>query len=307
MAISEIKAKERTGYLGGSDIAAVLGLSRWRTPLQLWGEKTGNIIPEDISGKLHVRLGNKLEQTVCDLFQEETGKKVARVNDTLIHPVHSFLRGNIDRRIVGEKAVLEAKTTSAWNAKQWEGEEIPQEYLIQTYFYMELMGADRGYVACLIGNQDFRVKVLERDDVLQKQMIEKAVDFWTRYIVPKVMPSFITSKDADTLYNLFPLGEEGEPIELGDEANALIESIQAAKEDAKAIETLKDKQENELRVLLKEHAEGFTDKFKVTWKNQKTRRMDLPKMRIEVPEICAKYAETTESRVLRIAPLKKTK
>lgn len=307
MTIETDGKKNRIGFLGGSDIAAILGLSRWKTPLQVWGEKTGNLIPEDISGKLHIRLGNKLEATVCDLFTEETGKKVARVNEALVHPKYPFLRGMIDRRVVGEKSVLEAKTTSSWNAKQWEGEEIPQEYLIQTYFYMELMGAERGYVACLIGNQDFRVKILERDDALQKQMIEKAVDFWTRYIEPKVMPTMITSKDADTLYGLYPMGDTGEAVELGDDANALIESIQAQEQDSKALDAQIDKSKNELRAMLNEHSEGVTDKYKVTWKNQSTRRINLLKMREEQPEICAKYADTTESRTLRISLLKKTK
>lgn len=297
----------RSSYIGGSDIAAILGLSRFKTPLQVWGEKTGNLVPDDISGKLHVRLGNKLEATVCDLFTEETGKKVARVNETLTHPKYPFLRGNLDRRVVGEKAILEAKTTSAWNAKQWDGEEIPQEYLLQTYFYMELTGAERGYVACLIGNQSFKVKTLERDPVLQKQIIEKAVYFWTEFIEPRVMPTMITSRDADALYGLFPFGDDGDPIQLNAEAATLIDTIQALKEDAKALENQQAKAENDLRLMLGEHSTGVTDRYKVSWKNQKTMRLDIPKLREEMPEICAKYAAAAESRVLRINLIKTSK
>ena len=305
--LTEEQVKERVGYLGGSDIAAILGLSRFKTPLQVWGEKTGNLVPEDISHKLQVRLGNKLEATVCDLFTEETGKKVARVNETLTHPMHPFLRGNIDRRVVGEKSVLEAKTTSSWNAKQWEGEEIPQEYLLQTYFYMELGGFERGYVACLVGNQGFHIKTLERDATLQKQIIEKAVDFWTRYVVTGVMPTIVTSKDAGTLYDLFPMGDDGEAVPLDDKAAALIDAIQAMKEDGKALDKQIEKAENELRLMLGAHSAGVTDKYRVTWKNQTTNRVDLKALREKEPALCAKYAEKAESRVLRINLIKPSK
>jgi putative phage-type endonuclease len=306
MTISGAQAKERIAYLGGSDIAAVLGLSRFKTPLQVWGEKTGNIVPDDISDKLQVKLGNKLEATVCELFTEQTGKKVARVNDTLTHPSYPFLCGNIDRRVVGERAILEAKTTSPWNAQRWEGDEVPQEYLIQTYYYMQLTGSERGYIACLIGNQDFVVKTLERDAQIQGDIIRKAAEFWTKYIEPKVMPSVITSRDADTLYDLFPLAD-GESVKLGDEANALVEAIKAMKQDAAALESSREKAENELRAMLKDSAEGVTDRYRITWKNQTSHRLDLKRLREAEPAICAKYAGKSDSRVLRIASLKPSK
>ncbi len=305
MGLDAVEVKnDRMGYIGGSDIAAVLGLSRFKTPLQLWAEKTGQIIPEDISGKMQVRLGNKLEATVCDLFTEETGKKVARVNEALVHPKYPYLRGLIDRRVVGEKAILEAKTTSPWNSRAWEGESMPQDYILQTMFYMELAGAERGYLACLIGNQEFVYKVIERDDKLQKEIIAKAVDFWTRYIEPKVMPTMITSRDAETLYGLYPLGDEGEAIELDDTANALVDTLLAHQEDYKALDNQIEKVKNDLRVLLKDHTSGVTDKWKITWTNQETNRIDLKKLKLEEPMICSKFLIKSDSRVLRVRALK---
>lgn len=296
--------KDRTGYIGGSEIAAVLGLSRFKTPLSLWAEKTGQVIPEDISGKLQVRLGNKLEATVCDLFTEETGKKLHRVNEALVHPKYPFLRGMLDRRVVGENAIFEAKTTSPWNSHAWEGDAIPQDYILQVMFYMELYGAERGYLACLVGNQDFHIKIIERDDKLQKEIIAKAVDFWTRYIEPKIMPTMITSKDADTLYSLYPLGEEGEAIKLDDTANALVDTLLAQQEDAKALDNQIEKVKNDLRVMLKDHASGVTDKWTISWKNQETNRVNLKKLKEQEPAICAAFLEKSDSRVLRVKALK---
>jgi putative phage-type endonuclease len=297
---------DRTGFIGGSDIAAILGLSRWKTPLQVWAEKTGNVVPEDISAKLQVRLGNKLEATVCDLFTEETGKKVARVNEPLVHSKYPFLRGQIDRRVVGERAILEAKTTTPWNADKWKGEDnIPQDYILQTLFYMELAKAERGYLCCLIGNQDFQIKVIERDEKLQKEIISKAVDFWTKYIEPKEMPTMITSRDAETLYSLYPIGdEEAQPIILDDTANALVDTLMAHQEDSKALANQIDKTKNELRLMLKDSAVGITDKWTISWKNQETNRVDLKKLKEAEPAICEKFLDKTSSRVLRVKAIK---
>jgi putative phage-type endonuclease len=110
---------ERRGYIGSTDSAAILGLSRYSTPLHVWAVKTGQIIEEDISGKLPVRLGHKLEQAVAELFSEETGKKLHRVNETIYHPKYPFLAANVDRRVVGEKAAVEIKNVGAFRRDDW--------------------------------------------------------------------------------------------------------------------------------------------------------------------------------------------
>ena len=66
---------DRTKFIGGSDAAAVVGLSRWKSPIELWAEKTGQVEPEDVSDKMAVRVGKKLESAVAEFFEEETGKK----------------------------------------------------------------------------------------------------------------------------------------------------------------------------------------------------------------------------------------
>ena len=73
--LTEQQVKERINYLGGGDAAAILGLSRYRTALQVWAIKTGAILPQDISQEMPVKLGNMLEETVCKLFEEETGNE----------------------------------------------------------------------------------------------------------------------------------------------------------------------------------------------------------------------------------------
>lgn len=203
--IDYLDPETRRSFIGGSDAAAILGLSRWRTPLQVWAEKTGQIQPEDISEKLNVKLGVRLEDTVAELFCEATGFKVRRVNETMFHEKYDFLAANIDRRVVGDDSILECKTTSAWNAKQWEGEEIPQEYIIQVLHYLAVTGYSKAYISVLIGNQDFKWKEIRRDEKTINAIVEQEVKFWNEFIVPVVMPTRIMANDSETLFNLFPL------------------------------------------------------------------------------------------------------
>lgn len=287
---------DRKGFIGASDAAAVLGLSRWQTPLGIWAEKTGQIEHEELDSEA-AELGTYLEEYVARRFTKLTGKKVNRVNEPQVHPVYPFLTCQIDRRVVSEDALLECKTASAWKAKEWGGEDVPREYIIQVMHQLAVTGKQIGYVAVLIGNQDFKVKKIERDEKTINELVKKEVAFWNDYIVPKIMPGIVTKNDAETLYELFPLAQEGTVKDLGDSAAAIIESRNALIQDKIQLEGEIEKQENELRLMLGENESGTAGKWKITWKNQTQRRVDTKSLPQEIYE---KYSKVITSRILRI-------
>ena len=108
---------KRSNYVGGSDIAVIMGLSRWKTPLQLWAEQTGEVEPEDISGKEAVEMGIELEETVARVFTKRTDLKVRRSPKNYTHKEHPMLGCQVDRLVEGTNELLECKTCSAWKAK----------------------------------------------------------------------------------------------------------------------------------------------------------------------------------------------
>lgn len=298
-------AEERINGIGGSDAAAVCGLSRWKTPLALWAEKTGQIIPKDEPSLAKV-LGTRLEEVVAELFMEQSGKKVVRVNDRIMHPKHHFIHGRIDRRVVGEDAVLECKTATSWKAKEWEGEEIPHEYILQCVHYLSLNPRwKRIYLAVLIGNQDFKWKVIERDEKVIADLTRKEVEFWEGFVVPKIMPGQITSKDAETLYALYPVAVSGSEVELDDEINRQIESRNAMIQDVKGLEAQIEKAENEIKAALKDQDLGKSAQWIVTWKNQVSRRFDQGALKEVRPDLYEQFLKVVPSRVLRIKEAKK--
>jgi len=293
--ITEEQRRERINYIGGSDAPAVLGVSRWKTALQVWGEKTGLITPPDISEKIQIRLGNKLEQAVAELFMEETGMKLQRVNETVYHKKHKFIAANLDRKVVGHYALVEVKTTDARNADEWEDGQAPADAIAQVLHQLAVTGLEKGYVVGLIGNRDLKIVEVPRNEAAIKELIATEVDFWNNFVVPKVMPA-VGSMDKDTLLSLFPQGREGEPVVLDDVAASTCELLESMDADYKALGLQIEKARNELRAQMKDSETAVAGAYKLYWTNVTRSRLDTEKMKEEAPEVYARFAKPTTSR-----------
>lgn len=303
--ITEEQRKERINYLGSSDAAAVLGLSDYSTPLKVWAIKTGEIQEEDISGLLPVKVGTKMEAVVAELFEEETGKKVRRVNETLYHPKYPFIAANIDRRIVGEDALLEIKTAAAWRQKQFEDDQIPPDALVQVYHQLAVTGLPKAFMCVLIGNQDLKIKEIKRDESIINDLMRREAMFWNDYVIPRIMPQVITKNDGETLAQLFPRADDGPEIILTDEANQMVEALHGFKADIKNLEGLKDKTENELKLLLGSAACGATSLYQIQWTNSQRSRLDGTALEKELPHIHALYYKSKPERRFSYKAIKK--
>ena len=184
MAMTQERLDERKSSLGGSDAAAALGLSKYKTPFRLWQEKTGAVEPDDLSSVEAVEMGILLEPIVATLFERRNpGKRLHNVNRMLTHPEYPWMTTNLDRRVVGEKACAEIKTAGQWAASsdEW-GEpgtdEIPASYLVQVQHQLAITGYEVGYVPVLIGGQKYAQYVVQRDDAFISQIIEGERAFW---------------------------------------------------------------------------------------------------------------------------------
>ena len=133
----------RKSFIGGSDAAAILGLNPYKTNVDLWLEKTGQIKPADISDKPYVQYGNNAERSLRELFRldhpQYTVKYVEHnlwVNDE--YPwAHASLDGWMNDQD-GRQGVLEIKTTNILQSMQKEkwNERIPDNYYIQVLHYL---------------------------------------------------------------------------------------------------------------------------------------------------------------------------
>jgi putative phage-type endonuclease len=292
MTYEEWKAQRRKG-IGGSDAAAALGLNRWKSPLRLYLEKIGEI--ESNVDTEAAYWGNILEDIVAKEFEKRTGKKTQRVNAILIHPDHEWMIANIDRKVVGESAILECKTTSTWNKDEWKDDEIPQEYIIQLQHYLAVTGYEKAYIAVLIGGNKFVWKELGRDEELINMIIEGEQRFW-EMVGNRTPPELDGSQDANAILEyLYPKAEEGTSIELP-AYESLVDEIVSLNKQIKQLEELKAEKENKLKEAIGEHETAIVGKYKITWKNITSNRFDSRTFKKEYPDLYAKFVKTSTYR-----------
>lgn len=194
----------RRSGIGGSDVAAICGLSRYKSALEVYLDKIGEIPP--IADNPKMKAGRILEPVVADWFEEETGIRVQKQNYIFQHKDHPCMLANIDRWVPGENAGLEIKNTGEYSRNHWfEGntEVIPTEYQLQANHYMAVTGADKWYVAVLIGGWDFQWRVIERDENLINSLITIEENFWNDHVKAKVLPE-VKAQDTNLMNYMFP-------------------------------------------------------------------------------------------------------
>ncbi|MFC5773715.1 YqaJ viral recombinase family protein [Ectobacillus antri] len=286
----------RSKGIGGSDVAALAGLSKWKSPVQVYLEKTGLLQKEDVQSDA-AYFGNILEDIVAKEFSLRTGLKVQRRNAILQHPEYPWMLANVDRLIVGERVGLECKTTSEYNKKEWEGDEIPAAYLLQCQHYMAVTGYEAWWIAVLIGGNKFVYKKVERDEDIIHYITTIEKDFWLEHVEKQEPPMFDgTEASGELLKQMYPDALKDSFVSLGQQAELLIEARNQVEAELKALEKQKAEYENKLKAMLGENEAGGTEKYTITWKSVTSKRIDSKKLQQEMPEIYAKYAKESSSR-----------
>lgn len=255
--------EERRGGLGGSDMGAILGLSPYRTPFQVWQEKTGR--SEPFTGNLQTRFGTYAEEFVAREYCERTGRRVQRYNAMLRHP-EAPLIGHVDRLVVPDGAKrasyrseirtdrgLEAKTAHALAASRGDDwgedgtDQIPSAYLIQSAAYMALTGCEYWDLACLFGNSDFRIYHLRRDLELEAMLIDEASRWWRDHVVADVPPDPQSESEARQRWSRHV---DGRVIDISADGADLLRKYAALKASERALESeIKDVRDRLIPIL----------------------------------------------------------
>lgn len=289
----------RSTTIGGSDAAAILGLNPYKSPYALWAEKTGKVIPEDISQKEAVRLGTDLEEYVAKRFTEATGKKVRRENYTVFRDDMPYAHANYDRLVIGERAGLEIKTTNALHLSKFKNGEFPATYYAQCCHYLLVSGLDRWYLAVLVLGIEFKVFVIERDEAEIEALRMAEENFW--YQVQNDLPPEIDGMDStvDALDAAFPVSDpDADAVDLtGCAADLVI--LDECSRQIKELEEKKKAAQARVMETLGTAEKGFYSTYSVSWKSQKRQTFDRNKWEKDHGEIPEEYLKTSESRTFR--------
>lgn len=314
IARNEFLARRRSG-LGGSDIAAIVGLSKYATPYDVWLSKRGEDEPEDEGEKPWLYWGSVLEDVVAKEYATRTGNKVQRVNAQLIHPEHHFAIANIDRAVVNPEIrgnvrwldgrlttdrILECKTANGFAASMW-GEsgtdQVPEAYLCQTQWYLGITGARYADLAVLIGGSDYRTYTIEADTGLFSDLMTEAAAFW-RLVEDGTAPDPQTVADAQARWAQHI---KGAAVMASAATARAVEELAAIKDRMSDLKAREDMLKLAIMAEMQE-AETLTDMGQpiATWKTQTAERVDTNALRADHPEIAALYSKTSTTRVLRL-------
>jgi putative phage-type endonuclease len=276
---------ERRAGIGGTDVAPILGLSRWKTPLEVWLAKRGEA-PE-VEDNASMEWGRRLEPVVRQAYADATQREIV-VPDFMRHAEHNWMVGHLDG-LAGER-VLEIKTARTdfgWGEPGTD--ETPIEYWLQVQHYMMLTGLLVADIAVLIGASDFRIYTVDSDPASQERIFTAEREFWQR-VVDAVPPEPRTLSDVKALWaRKIPARKEA--FADRDIVHA-VELARALREQLQKLETAEDEQRAIIMRAMAD-AEVLTDdggNVLATWKMPKAATyFDADAFERECPELHRAY------------------
>jgi len=228
--------------IGGSDVAAMLGISPFRTARDLYYDKLG--IAPTVDGDanwVQLEMGNLLEPLVARIFEKKTGLKAYQRKAMFQHPRYPWMLADLDYLVDlpdGKPAILEIKTTN-YNARDswwYNGQEIvPPYYETQGRHYMAVMNIDRVYFCCLYGNREDEaiIRVLNRDPFCEEELIMLEDLFWHENVLARNSPDYTERGDLvmeSLKRQLGPCEKDAPPVVLKVPQYRLIQRYEALQE-----------------------------------------------------------------------------
>jgi putative phage-type endonuclease len=293
--------KGRKKYIGGSDIAAIVGLNKYRTPLDVYLDKTSEDIQEDTNSAM--RWGTRLEDVIAKAYAEDSGQIVWEEKKVCRHKEYPFLAANIDRWVGDREYVLECKTAGFMKAKEW-GEEytdqIPESYLCQVAWYSAITEVPKVDIAVLIGGQDFRIYTYHKNQDFEDKLITIGKNFWLNHVQKGIPPECSTLHDISSLY---PRGN-GKEISSTEEVTNNILKLKAMNEEKESLETAINVLKKNIQEYIRDYDILIDDSGNVlaTWKNTSPRAcLDLKRFKQECQDIYLKYVNySKQTRVFLV-------
>ena len=282
--------------IGGSDVAAILGISKWNSAISLWLDKT-NQTNEPVEENEAMQWGTIMEPIIRNRFAEVTGKTVVEVKAMLQHPQHPFMLADVDGLTTddeGNPAILEIKTASEYKRSEWEND-IPSYYQTQVQHYLCVTGVQKAYVAVLIGGNSFKVYEVDSDAEIQSMLIAVEKDFWNK-VQNMIRPEMDGSDAAKNLLDSLYHGGISEEIVMPDEAIEYVDAyIEACAEEDNA-KAKKQEASNHIKEIMGDYDKATCLGHSISWKPVSSERLDSKALKESEPEIYEKYVKKSISR-----------
>ena len=281
----EWHAERRLG-IGGSDVGAIFGLSKFATPYDIYMEKIGEGEPKDETWD--IMRGNALEPAIRQWYSNQTGRTVLLPTKSVVSAKYPFMRVNPDGIIQDEERALEIKAPRfmrGWGAENTD--ELPEIYLLQVQHTMFVLNKPVCDVVPSLAANEPKIYTVEADREIQEMIIEKEAEFWQR-VQDRNPPDPINNDDVAKMYRQV----NGASIEATEEIKTDFYRLIGVRNDLKIAESSKES----LEVIIKNfmgNNEILVDengKILVTWKQGKgAERLDGKAVKENEPDIYERY------------------
>lgn len=305
--------EQRRKYLGGSDIAAVLGISPWKTPLQLWADKTTPPVEDRREDNLGAKTrGKRWEAVVAEMLVERLNAdghtvEIVSSNQRYLDPEVPHFAAEIDFeiRLDGEQEItnVELKTVHPFKMRDWGdsgSDECPVHYTAQVMWGLGITRRRRGILAPLFGADEIRAFPIEADDETIAGMRSQGLKFWNDHVLTKVAPSPSNLDDANRLFK----AGEGVPLVANEDLVKILLRMRALDRETKAREAEWDQLEFLVKCAMREATELTLENGKtaITWADRAHTYLDQSALKEAHPKLHREFTRKGSSRVFTLKP-----
>ena len=277
-------ALRRTG-IGGSDAGAIMGVSPYKGAFTVWADKQGKLPP--LEDNEAMRQGRDLEDYVARRFAEASGLRVRHEYSMLRSVEHPCMLADIDRRIIGERAGLECKTSRDITMARYRNGEYPMEYYCQCLHYLAVTGWDCWYLAVLVYGTDLLIYKICRDEVLDdiEALIKAEEAFWDSHVVLDQPPApDALDSTAAALGSVYPC-EDGTTVCADQDADQALTELAALKAQRRSLDRQITERENQIKAAMGEAEVLAGTSVSATWRSSERTTISKAKLLKAYPNI----------------------
>lgn len=282
-------AARRTAVCG-TDIAKIMGLSEWGTPLSVYMDKRGESPERKETAVL--RWGNLLQDAILCAYEEDEGVTLHRPTEMIRSVRYPWLGANLDAVRADNGISVDAKTSRmAGEFGQPGSADVPVDYVLQLHGYMIVTETKTADLAVLVGGSDFRIYHVPFDPELGDMILTATREFWNR-VQRGDPPAPRTAADVAAMYRV----AKAQAIEATTPVYEAVERLRAIRAGIKQAEA----DAEELETAIKLHiGNGDTLTYNgatlATWKQRAgSTRLDSKRLRAELPDVYAQFVATSE-------------
>lgn len=307
--------------VGGSDVAAIFGVSPWTTPLELWLIKKGRIKPPEKSNANQLQMGHLLEPIAAYWYEQKSGNAVTEDTNLYQHADHPYALANFDRRFTrasdGEPGILECKSCTYHKAGDWAEDAIPLYYELQLRFYLAVADVDIGAFSAVWGNNpdnDLAMPEIVRDRAKEDMIFERLEEWiWSlENDKPPTMQDVKPKLALESLARIYGSSQKNLPtVEFSGKYEKSLRKIAMLQgeltiKNAEIKKLEKEIEAHSVRIAeaMKEHEHGIltttSDKLLIDFVTRKTRRPDSKALKEKYPSVYDEVLKTSESRKVKV-------